>query len=287
MSQEKLKRIEELANQVKLQFAKNSFSHLLGAYKTLFRGKGLSFKGHRGYEYGDDIRFLDWKVYAKSERFFIKTFEEERQLDIAVIIDAGANMQYGGNGISKFSAAINLTSLLMFIAEKTKDRVHPYLVTDKIVECAEGNLRKKIEKLYFELKHFNLVNEIGEFVPNYQIKSCPQRNIEKLIQENIEKKRVIFLISDFYYFIDIEFLKRVIHHDRIIFSRILSPLDEFKKLNFMLPSSLNKIGFGHLTGRNISNQSQFVDSNMMINRYKVITDENYLENFLKRISYAL
>ena len=71
-----------------------------GNYRSTFKGPGLEFNEVREYQDGDDVRFIDWKILAKTAQPFIKTFEEERNVQIAVVIDIGASMFYGWNDIS-------------------------------------------------------------------------------------------------------------------------------------------------------------------------------------------
>ena len=80
--------VRKIVGQIKTQLFKQSNSFSIGMLKSHFRGSGLQFKEHRQYTHGDDVRFIDWKILAKTGEPFIKTFEEERNVQIAVVIDA-------------------------------------------------------------------------------------------------------------------------------------------------------------------------------------------------------
>lgn len=86
--------------------------------KTNIKGTGLQFKEHQVYNFGDDIRFIDWKILAKTSHPYVKTFNEERNVEIVVVIDASTTMMTGYNGVSKLQAAIEICCLLYLLAKK-------------------------------------------------------------------------------------------------------------------------------------------------------------------------
>jgi uncharacterized protein (DUF58 family) len=89
------------------------------------RAKGLSseFEGHREYSQGDDIRHIDWKAYAKFDRYFIKEYQEATNLRATILLDASSSMNYASDGWSKFDYGSTLTASLAYLMLKQQDAV--------------------------------------------------------------------------------------------------------------------------------------------------------------------
>ena len=113
-----IKEVHKAVSKIKASLFKNSNSYSIGMLKSHFRGSGLQFKEHQLYDHGDDIRFIDWKLLAKTGIPYIKTFEEERNVDIVVIIDASMSMFTGFENISKLQASIEICCLLFFYLQE-------------------------------------------------------------------------------------------------------------------------------------------------------------------------
>jgi uncharacterized protein (DUF58 family) len=128
-----LKEVEKVVAGIQSQLFKNSNSYAIGMLKSHFKGTGLQFKEHQVYVPGDDVRFMDWKLSAKTRTSYIKTFEEERNIEITVLLDITLSMFTGYKGVSKFQAAIELTCLLYLLAKETGDKVQVILWVDREV----------------------------------------------------------------------------------------------------------------------------------------------------------
>ena len=120
--------------------------------KSHFRGAGLQFKEHQVYNPGDDVRFIDWKLSAKTNTTFIKTFEEERNIEIYSILDLSESLLTGYKNVSKLQAAIEITCLLYLLAEKTKDNIIPVIFTDKAQILPVSSGRAGITLIYFSTR---------------------------------------------------------------------------------------------------------------------------------------
>jgi len=97
-----------------------------GLHRSPHKGFSVEFKQHRQYVPGDDVRYLDWKVYGKSDRFFIREYEEETNLRAMLLIDGSGSMAYsGGNadGMSKLDYAVRLGACLAYLMLKQQDSV--------------------------------------------------------------------------------------------------------------------------------------------------------------------
>ncbi|MEX0773296.1 MAG: DUF58 domain-containing protein [Balneolales bacterium] len=103
-----------------------------GEYQTAFKGRGMVFSEVRPYQYGDDIRQIDWNVTARYNEPYIKIFEEEREQTLMLCVDISRSGFFGSHSQSKMGLAIELSALLAFSAIKNNDKVGMILFTDKI-----------------------------------------------------------------------------------------------------------------------------------------------------------
>jgi uncharacterized protein (DUF58 family) len=105
---------------------------LAGQYHSVFKGRGMSFDEVRQYQPGDEIRFIDWNVTARSGEVYIKRFVEERELTVMLLVDVSASLRFGSVAQYKRDVAAELGALLAFSAVKNNDRVGLILFTDRI-----------------------------------------------------------------------------------------------------------------------------------------------------------
>jgi uncharacterized protein (DUF58 family) len=96
---------------------------LSGAYRSSFRGSGIEFEEVRRYQPGDDVRSIDWNRTAKMNEAFVKTYVEERELILALLVDTSPSMDFGSRELSKREVAASLAALLAFVALRQQDRV--------------------------------------------------------------------------------------------------------------------------------------------------------------------
>ena len=102
-----------------------------GSNKSQAIGYGQEFSQYRNYEPGDDLRQLDWKMYARSERYFIKQAEIETNITVKFIIDASNSMSYSEQQVSKLMYAKMISAALAYVARKQGDKFGLYTVNNK------------------------------------------------------------------------------------------------------------------------------------------------------------
>lgn len=103
-----------------------------GAYRSAFRGQGIEFEEVREYQSGDEIRNIDWNVTARAGRPFVKSFREEREMSVMLLVDISGSTQYGSQSQLKSDLAAELSALLAFSAISNNDRVGLILFSDRI-----------------------------------------------------------------------------------------------------------------------------------------------------------
>lgn len=108
---------------------------LQGIHRSPYLGASMDFAEHRPYMPGDDIRRIDWRLYARTDRFHVKQFEAETNADLALLLDVSASMGYrSGDGIAKLDYARYLTACLAWFSAGQKDRVGLYAFDSDVVE---------------------------------------------------------------------------------------------------------------------------------------------------------
>lgn len=96
---------------------------LAGMHRSPYFGQSVEFLQHRQYAWGDDLRYVDWKVWAKQDRFYVKQFEEETNLRCTLVVDVSASMRYGSGALSKYEYAATLAVSLAYLALRQQDAV--------------------------------------------------------------------------------------------------------------------------------------------------------------------
>ncbi|MGD9898944.1 MAG: DUF58 domain-containing protein [Calditrichaceae bacterium] len=106
--------------------------YLTGLHKSPFHGFSVEFSQHRPYMSGDSLRFVDWKVYGRTDRFYIKQYEEETNLRCYIVLDISNSMNYGSAGIKKSEYATYLSASLAYLMMKQRDATGLVLFDEKI-----------------------------------------------------------------------------------------------------------------------------------------------------------
>ena len=156
-----------------------------GLHSSKFRGQSLEFAQHREYSFGDELKRLDWKIYAKSDRYFVKQYEEETNLKAYILFDASGSMSYRSDGISKLEYASYVVASLAYLMIKQGDSVGLTVYGDGI---------KKNISPRSGLSHLSVILDALEHLP-----SGGETDISKVLMDFsaiIKKRGLIILISD-------------------------------------------------------------------------------------------
>lgn len=155
-----------------------------GSNRSQSIGIGQEFSQYRGYEPGDDLRLLDWKMYARSERYFVKLSEIETNITIKFIVDASHSMSYSENNISKLHYAKIMVAALGYLARKQSDAIGLYGVNDKHLEVVQPRFENQ-QFMRFVIALVNLRSE-----GNWGQKTEP-------LIDHTGKEMIVF-VTDFY-----------------------------------------------------------------------------------------
>jgi uncharacterized protein (DUF58 family) len=275
--------VRKAVGKIRSSLFKKANSHSVGLLKTNFRGTGLQFKEHQVYNFGDDIRFIDWKILAKTGHPYVKTFNEERNVEIVVVIDASATMLTGFNGVSKLQAAIEICCLLYLLAKETNDFVHTLIVADELIHVPKKSGEAGISHLISILEDKNILTDKGLVNLEREIGDNADNTQKYLsVMKHLNRKREVVMLSDFNDFIDTSILKKILYRSNVHCFQLLSPLDEAKKLPYSLFASFNKSQKGNLGKYDLSGKKELVNEFGKRLR-KIHIKEKYLENFVKEM----
>lgn len=174
--------ISELLKKVrKIEIRSRGLSNNLfaGQYHSAFKGRGMAFSEVREYQYGDDIRAIDWNVTARFNHPYVKIYEEERELTVMLLADLSASSSFASKGELKRELIAQVSATLAFSALQNNDKIGLLVFTDKIekyIAPAKGRsqaLRIIRELIDFEPKSKNTsINEALRFFTNTAKKRC-------------------------------------------------------------------------------------------------------------------
>lgn len=158
-----------------------------GEYHSAFKGRGMMFSEVREYQYGDDIRDIDWNVTARHNRPYVKVYEEERELTVMLLVDVSASRNFGAVGTEKREMIAEIAATIAFSAIQNNDKIGAIFFSDhveKFITPKKG--RKHI--LY-------LIRELLDFTPEHQ--GTDIASAVRYFSDALKKRCTMFLISDF------------------------------------------------------------------------------------------
>ena len=160
---------------------------LTGLHRSPLKGFSVEFAEYRQYLPGDDLATIDWKVYARSDRYYVKKFEEETNLDCRVLLDVSASMAYGGvgSGVSKLQYASMLAASLAYLMTRQRDAVGLTTFDDAIVEMLPpGSRPGHLRSILLTLDRLRIGRQTDVSKPLH------------LLADGISKRGMVILISD-------------------------------------------------------------------------------------------
>ncbi len=158
---------------------------LTGLHRSPYLGFSMDFAEHRQYMPGDDIRRVDWKLFARSDRHYIKLFEADTNTNFAVLLDVSKSMSYGSHEVTKLDYARYLAACLTFFSHRQRDRVGMITFDHEIVEYVPPSM-----------KHMDTILHVLHRAEAGRAGSLYEPSIQ--MAELLGRKGIIVVISDFY-----------------------------------------------------------------------------------------
>ena len=158
-----------------------------GEYHSTFKGRGMTFSEVRQYQYGDDVRNIDWNVTARYYEPFVKVFEEERELTMMLVVDISGSGMFGTRNAFKRDIITEIAATLAFSATQNNDKIGLILFSD-VIELYIPPKKGKSHVL-------RIIRELLEFEPKSQ--KTDISNALSYLSRVMKKKAIVFLLSDF------------------------------------------------------------------------------------------
>jgi uncharacterized protein (DUF58 family) len=158
---------------------------LSGLHRSPFKGFSVEFAEYRQYLPGDDLSTIDWKVYARSDRYYVKKFEEETNLECYVLLDVSASMGYGSRGVTKLEYGSMLAASLAYLMHRQRDAVGLIAFDDRLVSMLPPSARGgHLRSVLATLSRLRLGAQTDVSKPLHQL------------ADSISKRGLVILISD-------------------------------------------------------------------------------------------
>ncbi|MBO5922864.1 MAG: DUF58 domain-containing protein [Bacteroidaceae bacterium] len=173
----------------KIEIKTRGLSHNIfaGQYHSAFKGRGMSFSEVREYQYGDDVRDIDWNVTARFNKPYIKVFEEERELTVMLMVDLSGSLDFGTENRTKREMVTEIAATLAFAAIQNNDKIGVIFFTDKVEKFIPPQKGRK-HILY-------IIRELINFEP--QSRQTDIKVSLEFLTNAIKKRCTAFMISDF------------------------------------------------------------------------------------------
>ncbi len=256
-----------------------------GQYHSAFKGRGMAFSEVREYQFGDDVRDIDWNVTARFHRPYVKVFEEERELTVMLLIDVSGSLDFGTQRQMKSDMVTEIAATLAFSAIQNNDKIGVIFFTDKIEKYIPPKKGRK-HILY-------IIREMLDFHP--ESKGTDMAVPLEFLSNVIKRRATVFVLSDFYVRNDFSQALTICNrkHDVVaiqVYDRrakelpdvgLMRVVDAETGAEMYIDTSSKKLRQAHRlywTGRQAELHETFNKSN--VDNVSIATDEDYVKSLL-------
>ncbi len=277
-----IKEIERVVGMIQSHIFKNSNAYASGMLKSHFRGSGLQFREHQVYVPGDDVRFIDWKLSARSSNIYVKTFEEERNVEIVVFLDLSQTLFYGFNQVSKLQALIEIIGLLYLLAGETHDAIRVIIWSNKTINLPPKKGKEGLTLFISMLERLEVIDSEGKVIVGNSKMTNSQTELNKVtqIKSFLARRKEVIYLGDLSLVEDKSLWDKLLDKKHMHCFRIYSPIDKNSNLPFLFKTK------SPLSGKSIVTDLKGNDEPAMFlkERYKEIgVHERYLEKFVREL----
>lgn len=277
-----LKEIERVVGMIQSHIFKNSNAFATGMLKSHFRGSGLQFREHQVYVPGDDVRFIDWKLSARSTNTYIKTFEEERNVEIVVFLDLSQTLFYGYKGVSKLQALIEIIGLLYLLAGETHDVVRVIIWSNTAINLPPKKGKEGLTIFISMLEKLGVINEDAKVILNGAPLNGTLSELAKVaqIKSFLARRKEVIYLGDLSLVKDKNIWDKLLDKKNMHCFRLFSPIDKNHNLPFLFKTK------NPLNGKAMVTDLKGQDEKAMFQkeRFKEIgVHERYLEKFVREL----
>ncbi|MDE6354806.1 MAG: DUF58 domain-containing protein [Prevotella sp.] len=270
---------------VEIKTRRLSANIFAGQYHSAFKGRGMAFSEVREYQFGDDVRDIDWNVTARFHRPYVKVFEEERELTVMLLIDVSGSLDFGTQRQMKSDMVTEIAATLAFSAIQNNDKIGVIFFTDKIEKYIPPKKGRK-HILY-------IIREMLDFHP--ESKGTDMAVPLEFLSNVIKRRATVFVLSDFYVRNDFSQALTICNrkHDVVaiqVYDRRAKELPDVGLMRVVdaetgaetyIDTSSKKLRQAHRlywTGRQAELHETFNKSN--VDNVSIATDEDYVKSLL-------
>lgn len=270
---------------VEIKTRRLSANIFAGQYHSAFKGRGMAFSEVREYQFGDDVRDIDWNVTARFHRPYVKVFEEERELTVMLLIDVSGSLDFGTRRQMKSDMVTEIAATLAFSAIQNNDKIGVIFFTDKIEKYIPPKKGRK-HILY-------IIREMLDFHP--ESKGTDMAVPLEFLSNVIKRRATVFVLSDFYVRNDFSQALTICNrkHDVVaiqVYDRrakelpdvgLMRVVDAETGAEMYIDTSSKKLRQAHRlywTGRQAELHETFNKSN--VDNVSIATDEDYVKSLL-------
>lgn len=270
---------------VEIKTRRLSANIFAGQYHSAFKGRGMAFSEVREYQFGDDVRDIDWNVTARFHRPYVKVFEEERELTVMLLIDVSGSLDFGTQRQMKSDMVTEIAATLAFSAIQNNDKIGVIFFTDKIEKYIPPKKGRK-HILY-------IIREMLDFHP--ESKGTDMAVPLEFLSNVIKRRATVFVLSDFYVRNDFSQALTICNrkHDVVaiqVYDRrakelpdvgLMRVVDAETGAEMYIDTSSKKLRQAHRlywTGRQAELHETFNKSN--VDNVSIATDEDYVKLLL-------
>ena len=232
-NEDNLKELQKIIRRVEIRSKRMASEQFSGEYHSSFKGKGIEFSNVREYQYGDDVRAIDWNTSARKYELYVKLFTEERERTLLLVVDGSASMLFGSQQRSKKELALEVSAVLAFSAIQNNDKVGLLVFTDRVetfIAPRKGrdHVLVILEGL-FRLKPKNRKTDINPAL--------------SFIRYTLRRQSIIFLMTDLVASDYQKVMKQLNARHDFILVHISDPLDKALPLSALLDLEEPETGF--------------------------------------------
>lgn len=277
-----LKEIERVVRMIQSQIFKSSNAYSAGILKSHFRGSGLQFREHQIYVPGDDVRFIDWKLSARTTHVYVKTFEEERNVEMVIVIDLSHSLFYGYEGVSKLQAMVEIVALLYILAGQTHDLVRVIIWGTKTHNLPPKKGQEGLTLFISIMEKLGILDENGKAIlkQNNPLNTHTEDMKIAQVKALLAKRKEVIYLGDLSLVKNYSVWEKILDKKNMHCFRIYSPVDKNVDFPFMFKAK------NPLTGKGMTTELKARDSEPLFlkARYKEIgVQDRYLEKFVREM----
>ncbi len=224
-SAERLKEILARTRRLQLNIQRLMNSQFRGEYRSAFKGTGLEFDEVRAYQYGDDVRAVDWNVSARMNQLYVKLFREERELSLFVMIDTSGSSEFGAQSQTKWQVSLEFFALLAFSTLRNNDRFGGLAFSDRTeaffpLSKGRNHVMRSLSQLV-ELQPLSRQTRLSQAF--------------ETVRRSLKRRTLLFVLSDFLDLSYEESLRAVAYRHDVVLVRLFHPAESLHEFEGLIP----------------------------------------------------